>query len=153
MAAAAVVIAAGERALCSVVAFSDRPIVLQAQVERRPPAELVDELLTLRGRGTTDLAAPWPPRPRSLSARRAPAGVVVLMSDCLPTAGGDPLAALAGVDRLHVLGTSDEPDSLEAARALARRGGRSQAAVPVRASRARRGGRSSDRAARRFRIE
>jgi hypothetical protein len=31
--------------------------------------------------------------------------------------------SLRGVDRLHVLGTSREPDSLAAGRALARRGG------------------------------
>jgi hypothetical protein len=49
--------------------------------------------------------------------------VAVLMSDCLATAGADPLMSLRGVDRLHVLGTSSEPDSLAAGRALARRGG------------------------------
>lgn len=45
------------------------------------------------------------------------------MSDCLATAGSDPLTSLRGVDRLHVLGTSPDPDSLAAGRALTRRGG------------------------------
>ena len=44
------------------------------------------------------------------------------MSDCLHTAGADPLSSLQGIDRLHVLGTTLDPDSLAAGRALARRG-------------------------------
>jgi hypothetical protein len=44
------------------------------------------------------------------------------MSDCLPTAGGDPLQSLRGIDRLHVLGTSPDHDSLAAGRLLALRG-------------------------------
>jgi hypothetical protein len=44
------------------------------------------------------------------------------MSDCLATAGPDPVASLRGIDRLHVLGTSLDEDSLAAGRALARRG-------------------------------
>ena len=45
------------------------------------------------------------------------------MSDCLHTAGADPLQALHGIDLLHVLGTSGEEESLQAGRASARRGG------------------------------
>ena len=53
---------------------------------------------------------------------------VILMSDCLSTAGGDPAAALAGIDRLDVLcpapaGTDPDPASITAAERLARLGG------------------------------
>lgn len=125
LAAAAVVIAGGERCDCSVVAFSDRPIVLQSQGRRRPPDELVGELLTLRGLGTTDLERALAAAASQLERAASPDRLAVLMSDCLATAGADPLAAasLRGVDRLHVLGTSLDPDSLAAGRALARRGG------------------------------
>ena len=125
LAAAAVVIAGGERCDCSVVAFSDRPIVLQSQGRRRPPDELVGELLTLRGLGTTDLERAFAAAASQLERAASPDRLAVLMSDCLATAGADPLtaASLRGVDRLHVLGTSLDADSLAAGRALARRGG------------------------------
>jgi magnesium chelatase subunit D len=125
LAAAAVVIAGGERCDCSVVAFSDRPIVLQSQGRRRPPDDLVGELLTLRGLGTTDLERAFATAASQLERAASPDRLAVLMSDCLATAGADPLAAasLRGVDRLHVLGTSLAADSLAAGRALARRGG------------------------------
>jgi len=47
----------------------------------------------------------------------------VLLSDCLPTTGGDPALALAGISRLHVLCPLPTAESEAAAAALARRGG------------------------------
>jgi hypothetical protein len=123
LAAAAVVIAAGDSADCSIVAFSDRPIVLQSQGQRRPAGDVVGELLTLRGLGTTNLAGALAAGADQLARATTPDRAAVLMSDCLATAGSDPLLCLRGIDRLHVLGTSLEPDSLAAGRALARRGG------------------------------
>jgi magnesium chelatase subunit D len=122
LAAAAVVIAGGEHTDCSVVAFSDRPIVLQSQGRRRPPDELVGDLLSLRGHGTTDLSLAFSAAAAQLGRAATPDRLAVLMSDCLHTTGADPLASLRGVDRLHVLGTSLDPESLAAGRALARRG-------------------------------
>ena len=49
--------------------------------------------------------------------------VAVLLSDCKPTAGGDPALALAGINRLHVLCPLPTPEAEQAAAALARRGG------------------------------
>ena len=51
---------------------------------------------------------------------------MILLSDCLRTTGGNPAAALAGIDRLQVLcplpsGPDDQAE--QAAAALARRGG------------------------------
>ena len=122
LAAAAVVIAGGEHSDCSIVAFSDRPIILQSQGERRPPDALVGDLVSLRGHGTTDLSAALSAAAAQLSRATTPDRLAVLMSDCLHTAGADPLTCLAGIDRLHVLGTSPDDDSLAAGRALARRG-------------------------------
>src|ERR687883_474548 len=112
LAAPAVVIAGGEHSDCSVVAFSDKPIVLQSQGRRRPPEDLVGELLTLRGFGTTDLARALAAAAAQLDRAASPDRLAVLMSDCLPTAGGDPLQSLARIGRLHVPGTSAEPDPL-----------------------------------------
>jgi hypothetical protein len=123
LAAAAVVIAGGDHADCSVVAFSDRPIVLQSQGSRHLPADLVGALLTLRGHGTTDLASALAAAASQLQRAASPDRLAVLMSDCLATAGGDPVLSLRGIDRLHVLGTSLDEESLAAGRSLARRAG------------------------------
>jgi hypothetical protein len=55
--------------------------------------------------------------------------MVVLLSDCLHTSGDDPLTALGGIDRLHVLCPLPDEDAEKAARALAARGGGSYQAV------------------------
>jgi MoxR-like ATPase len=124
MAAAAVVLAGGgQNADVSVVAFSDKPIVLQSQGQRRSPADLVSELLALRGKGTTDLSGALAAAAVQLGRAVSNDRTAILMSDCLATEGGDPLDKFPGIDRLHVLGTSREEASVEAGQALARRGG------------------------------
>ena len=121
MAAAAVVLTRTERASTSVIAFAADALVLQAQSEVRRPEAVVDELLSLRGKGRTDLALAL--RTAAAQLRREPAAerLAIVLSDCRATTGGDPLAALSGLDRLHVLGTSDAPDSVAAGQALAAR--------------------------------
>lgn len=121
VAAAAMALAAVERADCSVVAFNRDAIVLQAQGQRRTAQRLVTDILALRATGTTDLALAL--RAAAAQLRRTPASerLAIVMSDCLATVGDDPLAALSGIDRLHVLGTSVSPESVRAGRELARR--------------------------------
>ena len=53
--------------------------------------------------------------------------MVVLLSDCLHTAGDDPADALAGIDRLHVLVPLGGPEAEAAAAALAAPGRRPRA--------------------------
>jgi magnesium chelatase subunit D len=124
VAAAAVVLASGSRLAPSVIAFSGEVRVLQPQGTRRPPDDLVGDLVGLRGHGVTDLAQAL----RAAAAQLATAGgderVAVLLSDCLRTAGADPAGALGGIDRLHVLcpGDGSGPEAGPAA-ALARAGG------------------------------
>ena len=77
--------------------------MLQAQGVRRPPEDLLSELVALRGHGTTDLAAGLREASKQLASAVADERMVVLLSDCLHTAGDDPADALAGIDRLHVL--------------------------------------------------
>ena len=122
MAAASVVTAAGERADCSVIVFAKDSIVLQRQGQRRPPEELLGDILTLRGKGVTDLALALRAARRELSKSPARERIVILLGDGLATEGDDPLRAMRGIDRLHVLGTSDDPESTEATAQLAARG-------------------------------
>jgi len=121
MATAAVVLTRNRRASTSVIAFAADALVLQRQGEERTPAALVDDLLSLRGKGRTDLALALRTAARELDRDPAAERLAIVLSDCRPTAGGDPLAALGGLDRVDVLGTSDAPDSVAAARALASR--------------------------------
>jgi hypothetical protein len=71
----------------------------------------------------TDLAAALRAAAIQMAGGRATDRVAVLLSDCKPTAGGDPALALAGIDRLHVLCPLPTPEAEQAAAALARRGG------------------------------
>jgi magnesium chelatase subunit D len=123
VAAAAVVSAASDRLRCSVVAFAAEPLVLLERGSARPAAAVVDDLLSLRGHGVTDLARALRVAERLLDEGVAPGErTVLLMSDALHTAGGDPLRAVSGLDCVHVLGTSEAPDAVAAGRALARHG-------------------------------
>ncbi len=123
LAAAGLALATGERADCSLIAFNRDAVVLQAQGQRRAPEELVDDILSLRAGGTTDLALALRTAAAQLARASASERVAVVMSDCLPTTGDDPLDALGGIDRVHVLGTSHEPESVQRGRELARRAG------------------------------
>ena len=123
IAAASVVVAAGERCDVSVVAFARDSIVLQEQGRRRSTEAVLGDVLSLRGRGVTDLGLALRAARRQLGRAGARERVALLLSDALATEGDDPLTALRGLDRLHVLGTSDEPESVDSGRLLARRGG------------------------------
>jgi magnesium chelatase subunit D len=130
VAAASVVLATGEggwggaRGLRpAIVAFSGDVTVLQAQGTRREPVELVGDLVALRGHGMTDLAAALGVASAQLTGAAVRERVAVLLSDCLPTAGGDPALALTGIDRLHVLCPLPTAEAERAAADLARKGG------------------------------
>ncbi|MEP7024707.1 MAG: vWA domain-containing protein, partial [Actinomycetota bacterium] len=123
VAASAVVLAADGRHDAGVIGFGSEVTVLHAPHSRRPPGDLVGDLVALRGHGMTDLAAGLQAAGRQLAGVTAYERVVVLLSDCLRTAGGDPAASLGGIDRLHVLCPLPSAESEAAAAALARRGG------------------------------
>ena len=123
VAAAGVVLSADGRLDPGIVAFGGDVTVLRAAGAPRAPEELVGELIALRGHGLTDLAAGLRAGARQLAAAPADERVAILLSDCVATTGGDPAAALAGIDRLHVLCPLPAPESEQAAAALARAGG------------------------------
>jgi magnesium chelatase subunit D len=122
VAAAAVVDAASNRLRTGVIAFAAEPLVLRDLRSETPSERVIDDLLSLRGHGVTDLARAL--EAASAQLRHVPPGgrTAILMSDCIHTRGADPLAAAGAFDALHVLVTSDDPDALSAAAGLARRG-------------------------------
>lgn len=123
VAGAAIALAARESGGCGVVAFNRHPRVLQTRGQVRGADALIDDVLSLEGGGRTDVAAGL--RAASAQFDAQPGGgdrTVVLLSDCVSTAGDAPERALAGIDRLHVLGMCPLHGSQEAGRELARLG-------------------------------
>jgi Mg-chelatase subunit ChlD len=136
VATASVLLAADDRLDTGAAAFSGTVRVLQAPGSMQAPEEIVGRLLALRGHGMTDIATALRSAATLLSGAGQLSGLtgrpteryVILLSDCLRTAGSDPAAALAGIDRLDVLcplaaSTEPDPASLAAAERLARLGG------------------------------
>lgn len=102
----------------SVLAFSDHVVVIKAQDVWRGPEVVVDDLLTLRGNGTTDLSLALKVARTQLTRSNAARRLVILLSDCRPTAGGDPVGEARAVDELFVIapaGDSDEGEVLASA--------------------------------------
>ena len=108
--------------ISTVIAFAAEPLVLRDLGSELPSDRVVDDLLSLRGHGVTDLARAL--RSAAAQLEQVPPGgrTAILMSDCLHTRGGDPGGPASAFDVLHVLGTSPEVDAVRAGTALARRG-------------------------------
>ena len=122
VAAAAVVHAASDRLQCGVIAFATDTMVLRDPRGAVPSETVIDDLLSLRGHGTTDLGRAL--RAAAAQLEHVPPGgrTAILLSDCLHTKGTDPLGPAGALDGLHVLGTSSAADSVQAGQSLARRG-------------------------------
>lgn len=118
-AVAAAAIAVKGAGACGVTAFGRDRIVLAAPGQSAHPSRLVDSLLQLRGHGTTNIAAALREAATQLAAApRQSRRTVVLLSDCHHTEGPDPIAALSGIDILHVVLPDDQDEQLAAARRL-----------------------------------
>ncbi len=123
MATAAVVLNRSERASTSVIAFAADALVLQGQGESRTPAALVDDLLSLRGKGRTDLALALRTAARELAREPAAERLAIVLSDCRVTAGGRPAAGALGSGPRRRPRHHDDPDAVAAGRRLAARAG------------------------------
>jgi Mg-chelatase subunit ChlD len=104
----------------SVLAFGSTVLVLKGQRVPKPAGAVVTDLLSLRGHGTTDVAAALHGAALQLSGSRAGRRVTVLLSDCRSTAGGDALEAAGLLDELVVVAPAADA---EEARAFCRRAG------------------------------
>ena len=100
----------------SVIAFSDKAVVVKSQDRPRPVSDVVDDLLRLRGHGLTDLAVGLDAARAQLERSSAPRRVVVLLSDGRATTGPDPVPYARRLDELIVVAPADDAGE---ARALA----------------------------------
>ncbi len=96
----------------SVLAFGKNVVVAKGQLTPKPSDRVVNDVLSLRGFGTTDLAGALGVANEQLQRSRAGRKVTVLLSDCRSTVDGDPVAAAAGLTELVIV--APEADSDEA---------------------------------------
>jgi Mg-chelatase subunit ChlD len=110
-----------------VLVFSNSVLAVQSIGQRRDTADVVNDLLALRGGGTTDLAAALRAAGEQLRRSRAARKICILLSDCHHNAGDDPLRAAIGLDELIVVGPAEDGD--EASRFWRRAGARGELAT------------------------
>ena len=106
----------------SVLAFGKDVVVAKGQLTPKPSDLVVNDVLSLRGFGTTDLAGALRVAGDQLSRSRAGRKVTVLLSDCRSTVEGDPVAAAAGLTELVIVAPEEDCD--EAMAFAARTGAR-----------------------------
>jgi Mg-chelatase subunit ChlD len=76
---------------------------VRSQDVAKPAERVVDDVLGLRGHGTTDLAGALRAATEQLSRSRAARKVTVLLSDCRANEAGDVVAAAAALDELAIV--------------------------------------------------
>ena len=98
----------------SVVAFGKDVVVAKSQDAEKAGERVVNDVLALRGFGTTDLTAALFSAAEQLSRSRAGRKVGILLSDCRATVDGDPMAAAAMLDELVIIAPAGDSDEAEA---------------------------------------
>jgi Mg-chelatase subunit ChlD len=102
----------------SVLAFGKDIVVAKSQDGHKDSERVVNDVLSLRGFGTTDVAGALQVAQRQVLRSRAGRRIAVLLSDCRATVDGDVLAAAAALEELVIIaptGDSDEADKLAGA--------------------------------------
>jgi Mg-chelatase subunit ChlD len=94
----------------SVLAFSSEVIVVRSHDVPRSVEAVVNDVLALRGHGTTDVAGVLRVAAEQLRRSTATRKVVVLMSDCRANVPGDVLAAARDLDELLILAPATDDD-------------------------------------------
>ncbi len=98
----------------SALAFGDHVVAIKSADRDRPAPAVVDDVLRLRGYGTTDLAAALDAARAQLGRGTARRRVAVLLSDCRATSGADPVTAACRLDELCVIAPAGDATDAEA---------------------------------------
>lgn len=94
----------------SVLAFGHDVVVAKGQMAAAAGESLVNDVLALRGFGTTDLAGALTAAHAQLARSRAGRKVAVLLSDCRSTVEGDAVAAAVNLDELVIVAPESDCD-------------------------------------------
>ena len=100
----------------SVITFGKDVVVVKSQESSKGSELVVNDVLALRGFGTTDLAGALRTANEQLSRSRAGRRIAVLLSDCRATVEGDVAAAARGLDEVVIIAPAEDDQE---ARALA----------------------------------
>ncbi len=106
----------------SVLCFGKDVIAVKSQGVDKPGERVVNDVLSLRGHGTTDLAGALRAAGQQLGRSRAARKITVVLSDCRSTVEGDVVAAARALSEIVVL--APHSDSDEAVSFAAACGGR-----------------------------
>lgn len=98
----------------SVLAFGNDVVVAKSQDTSKPSERVVNDVLSLRGFGTTDLAGALLAAGQQLSRTRAGRKVTILLSDCRPTVDGDPVAAAKALEELVIIAPAEDDEEAQA---------------------------------------
>jgi Mg-chelatase subunit ChlD len=102
----------------SVIGFSRDALVIKAQDQHRPIEDVLDDILSLRGHGSTNIELGLHAAAEQLGRSQSSRRIGILLSDGKVTAGGDPQDLARRFDELHVVAPPDSPE----AEAIARMG-------------------------------
>ncbi len=97
----------------SVLAFGKDIVVAKSQDVDKSTEQVVTDVLTLRGFGTTDLAGALQVANQQLSRSRAGRRIAVLLSDCRATVEGDVEAAARSLDEIVIIAPEDDADEAQ----------------------------------------
>lgn len=98
----------------SVIAFGKDVVVTKSQDVPKASERVINDVLTLRGYGTTDLAGALHVGQQQLARSRAGRRIAVLLSDCRATVEGDAEAIARSFDELVVIAPEDDHDEAKA---------------------------------------
>jgi len=98
----------------SVLAFGKDVVAAKSQDITKEADRVVNDVLSLRGFGTTDLAGALQAAAEQLGRSRAGRKITILLSDCRATVDGDPVAAAAQLGELVIVAPEGDSDEAEA---------------------------------------
>jgi hypothetical protein len=96
----------------SVIAFAADAVVAKGQEADKEADRVINDVLSLRGFGTTDVALALRAANEQLASSRAARKITVLLSDCRSTVPGDVIAAARDMEELVII--APDGDSAEA---------------------------------------
>ena len=106
----------------AVVLFWRDAAVLKRATQAKPHARLIDEILSVRARGLTNLRLGLQVGLRELGRTATQEKVGIIFTDGIHNLGEDPMPIAARYPRLHVIGTSLEDGRVRACQELAAHG-------------------------------
>ena len=92
----------------SVLAFGKDVVAVKSQAADKSSEQVVTDVLSLRGHGTTDLAGALRAAADQLGRSRATRKIAIVLSDCRATVEGDVRASAATLSEIVVIAPRDD---------------------------------------------